>query len=78
MDRVGPLHLCIHNCKSKNTVFDGWLVESTDGKLRDKEDWLFIEKNLHISRPLEFKSMLFKGQPYYYNGSIIIVSVYCP
>lgn len=41
----------------KNTIFNLWLVKFTD----KRTDGMFIEKKLWISRPEQFKHMLFKG-----------------
>ena len=60
------LHIHRFPAWTKNTVFDLWLIESTDGfKSRDREGCLFIEKNLIISGSSKFKPMFFKGQLYW-------------
>lgn len=52
----------------KNTVFDPWLVESIDVNETHRYERLTIYwgsgETTHLSRPTQFKLMLFKGQLY--------------
>ena len=69
MCTVGPLHPSIDSQPgTENTVFQPWLFESADAKPRDMGIWradcIFIEKNLHVREPMQFKPVRFKTQLY--------------
>lgn len=63
---VGPLHAWIPNRRSK-TLFSihGWLTPWMQNQKIQKGDCIFIENNLHVSGPMQFKPLMFKGQLYY-------------
>lgn len=65
MHTADPLHAGISNHEWKTLFSTNWLVEFMDSKPGDMVGCLYIYGgNRHISEPMQFKPILFKGHLY--------------